>query len=153
MKKNPVSGQNSEVPAIFSGVPEGDIAYLLRHGRIVHYTVGETIITPGDVANYMYVVVFGEIGLYDDARLNKVCRIGDAFGETGILGHQPQRRHAIAMTKCDVFRLCGSSLQRLLASGRGSRVLLNAISMLSEPAASSPLGENIRDMTQSAAIR
>jgi len=133
MKKVRVSGQMEPVAPIFEGVPPREVAYLLRHGKLIHYTFGETILSVGEIPQCLYVVVHGEIGLYDGNRLTRVCRTGDTFCEAGILGPRPMTQSAIAMTKSDVFRLSGESLQRLLSCNRGSRIVLNAVSMVSTP--------------------
>lgn len=130
-----MKGKTVSSPLIFDGVPDRDTAYLLRHGRLIHFRVGESVFESGDASRCLYVMVHGEVGIYEEGRMKRVCRSGDTFGETGLLGPLPQQSSAIAMTKTDVFRICGDRVQELLAAGRGRRLLRNVVTIVSGPPA------------------
>ncbi len=66
---------------------------------------GEAIYHEGDVADYMYGIIEGEIEMVKQGKVYETLKAGQVFGVGGILGVGPRQSDAIAKTDCKLAHL------------------------------------------------
>jgi CRP-like cAMP-binding protein len=73
--------------------------------NITSYRAGETIFRQGDLGDYMYVVLDGEVDIFANGRFVNTLRAGEIFGEMALVDDRPRSGSALANTDCRVARL------------------------------------------------
>jgi len=61
---------------------------------------GQTIFQKGDVADYMYAILDGEVEIFIDGKLLDTTGVGGIVGEMALIDASPRRGTAIAKTEC-----------------------------------------------------
>lgn len=119
--------------AIFHGLSPRDVEYILKHGKVLNFHEGKTIFHEGMLGSNLFIVLHGEVGIYQKNELIAKCKVGDAFGEMAVLNHEPRNATAAAMTECRCFTLDERQLSQLLKKNEVAvKMLLNIIHVLSE---------------------
>lgn len=95
----------SSVP-LFRTLGPYDIAQLLAHASIKHFTPGQTVIRQGEPAKTVYVLISGRLLVTEsmndstvELRLGELVS-GEIFGELGILRDQPRSATVQAVERC-----------------------------------------------------
>jgi len=122
----------AEKIAIFHGLIPEEIDYILHHGKILHFRLGETIFHQGQLGTNLFIVLSGRIAIYDKSKLIAELSVGDAFGEMAVLNRKPRSATAAAITECKLFTLDEKQINQLLEKHVAVRLLMNIIHMLSE---------------------
>ncbi len=104
--------------AIFEGLSAAQLELLSPLLEICHFPTEETIFQQGQVADYLYILLLGEVVIrykpYDGPPLT-VSRIapGGVFGWSAALGRQEYTSAAVAAGPCEAYRISGQDLQQL----------------------------------------
>jgi len=88
---------------IFKDFETGLLGGLLRLSKIREYKDGEIIIKEGDLDQWLYFLLSGQVKIVKDGRLLQILkRRGDVFGEMGMLGGLDRSAsvYAIGATVC-----------------------------------------------------
>jgi len=117
---------------IFNGLTPQEVDYVLHQGQVLHFHEGKTIFHEGMLGTNLFVVLSGEIGIYNKNELIAKCRVGDAFGEMAVLNHKPRSATAAALTPCRLFTLEEKQINEILEKHVAVRMLLNIVHVLSE---------------------
>lgn len=91
-----------------------DAAAYERFGVVHELTGGERIFEQGKVADALYVVLEGEVGILKDGA--EIARVGQnlSFGEMGLLLARPRSASARAITDSRVLELSRADIDRML---------------------------------------
>ena len=103
MKEVPFDPDNDEimerlknVPA-FDSLPESHIKEAMRAASIRRYNAGETVITEGEFDNQVFFLIFGHLKIMvKETEVGSLKRLGDVFGEMGIIDGSPRSASIIA---------------------------------------------------------
>jgi CRP-like cAMP-binding protein len=117
---------------IFNSLRPDDVAEILHHGKVIHFQRGQTIFHEGMLGSNLFVVLSGQIGIYNRGKLIARCHVGDAFGEMAVLNRKPRCATAAALSDATLFTLEEAQINDLLEKHIAVRVLLNVIHVLSE---------------------
>lgn len=78
------------VPA-FDALPDSHIKAAMKAASIRRYDSGEHIITQGEFDNQVFFLIFGQLDIYvGDKVVGSLQRLGDVFGEMGIIDGSPR---------------------------------------------------------------
>lgn len=97
MKEVPFDPDNDEimerlknVPA-FDSLPESHIKEAMRAASIRRYNAGEMVITEGEFDNQVFFLIFGHLKIMvHGIEVGSLKRLGDVFGEMGIIDGSPR---------------------------------------------------------------
>ncbi|WP_420152722.1 cyclic nucleotide-binding domain-containing protein [Siphonobacter sp.] len=90
---------------LFASTAENVLASIIPIMKQVHYPAGEVIIRKGDLGDSMFVILSGEIEIYDQDTLLAEMGRGDLFGELALLDSEPRSATVIAQTAATLFRI------------------------------------------------
>ena len=121
----------SERIAIFRGLTPEEIAVVMKRGKVLDFRQNQTIFHQGMLGSNLFIVLGGEVGIYNKAELIAKCRAGDAFGEMAVLNSRPRAATATALTECKCLTLDEREINQILERGVALKLLLNIITMLS----------------------
>ncbi len=122
----------AEKVTIFNGLSPEDVEFILHCGKILQFREGQTIFHEGMMGSNLFVVLGGEIGIYNKNELIAKCRVGDAFGEMAVLNHKPRSATAAALCESKLFTLDEKQINTILEKHVAVRMLLNIIHVISE---------------------
>jgi CRP/FNR family transcriptional regulator, cyclic AMP receptor protein len=122
----------AEKVAIFHGLVPEEVEYILHQGKILHYRAGETVFHQGQLGTNLFIVLHGQVAIYNKTKLIAELSPGDAFGEMAVLNRKPRNATAAAITESKLFTLDEKQINQLLEKHVAVRLLLNIIHMLSE---------------------
>ena len=117
---------------IFHGLSPEDVEYILHHGKTIYFQQGKTIFHEGQLGSNLFILLSGQIALYNKARVIAELKVGAAFGEMAVLNHKPRTATAVALTDTRLFTLDEKEINSLLEKRVAVRLLLNIIHVLSE---------------------
>jgi len=123
--------QYSERIGIFRGLSPEEVAVVMRHGKVLHFHHNQTIFHEGMLGSNLFIVLGGEVGIYNKVELIAKCRAGDAFGEMAVLNSKPRTATATAITDAKCLTLDEREINQILERGVAVKLLLNIIAMLS----------------------
>lgn len=122
----PIRGRVS----LFGALKEHQIMDLLSYMSTKSFTTGEVIFNKGDLPSDIYIVLSGHVDfsvIKSDASLHVMdFKPGDCFGETAVIGIQPQIGEAIAFGNVDTLVL---SREGLMAMAECSPKLFSILMM------------------------
>lgn len=124
--------QYADKVRIFNGLKPDEVGDILRKGHTLNFGKGQTIFHEGMLGSNLFIVLNGEIALYNKNRLIAMCKVGDAFGEMSVLNHRPRTATAAAATDVKLFTLDESQMNDILEKHVAVRMLLNIVHVLSE---------------------
>jgi CRP-like cAMP-binding protein len=122
----------SEKIHIFNGLDPQDVEFILHSGKVIHYHENQVIFHEGMLGSNLFVVLSGEVGIYQKNTLIGKCKVGDAFGEMAVLNHTPRSATATALMPSKCFTLDERNINSILDKRIAVRLLLNIIHVLSE---------------------
>ncbi len=133
-----------------AAAPESSLAARLPYRLLRHYGrdygTGETLFRTGDQSSDVYLLLYGEVGIYQEPRPGRnelrvsVVRPGEFFGETSYLLEEHRTATARAETPASVLALPVKVFERFLtvdtrASRRLARLLSTRLSEMNRRAA------------------
>jgi CRP-like cAMP-binding protein len=122
----------AEKVKIFQGLAPEDVEYILHCGKALYFRPNTIIFHEGMLGTNLFIVLSGEVGIYQKNELIAKCRVGDAFGEMAVLNRKPRNATATALTECRVFTLDEKRMNEILEKRVAVRLLLNIVHILSE---------------------
>lgn len=88
----------------FQAFSDEDLMSFLAVGKLKEYGVGETIIKKGEIDNWVYFLVSGEVKIVKGENTFAILkRSGDLFGEMGVIDGAPRSASAWALIKTMVL--------------------------------------------------
>ncbi len=82
--------------------------------KIRQYDDGETIINEGDTDQIVYFLISGSCSVnIDGLDVNAISKLGDVFGEMGMINHKPRSATITAEQETLCLALDGSFLERM----------------------------------------
>ena len=124
--------QYSQTIPIFRGLEPIEIAAILQLGEIVSFSAGETIFDQGAYGANLYIILEGNVEIYNQGKHIATCPAGEAFGEMAVLRRSRRNATARAGTDVQLFSLQEKDLNTLLEKHVAVRLLLNVIAVMSE---------------------
>lgn len=123
--------QYAERIAIFKGLSPDEVALVMKHGKVLHFRLNQTIFHEGMLGSNLFIVLGGEVGIYRKTELIAKCKTGDAFGEMAVLNNKPRAATAAALTEAKCLTLEEREINQIIARGVSFKLLLNIIGLLS----------------------
>ena len=117
---------------IFNGLKPDDVADIIHKGKILYFQQGQTVFHEGTLGSNLFVVLSGQIAIYNKGKPIARCNVGDAFGEMAVLNQKPRCATAAALTDIKLFTLEEHQINEILKKRVAVRFLLNIIHVLSE---------------------
>ena len=102
--KRSVFKRLSKLP-LFKELSESDLNELVSNSTLRVFRDGDEIITAGDTARCIYVIVQGEAGVRRDGPQLVHLGPGEYFGEVGALCSVPRTAPVIALDKCSLLAI------------------------------------------------
>lgn len=124
--------QYAERIGIFRGLTPEEVALVIKHGKVLYFRQNQTIFHEGMLGSNLFIVLGGEVGIYNKAELIAKCQAGDAFGEMAVLNSKPRTATATALSECKCLTLEEREINQILARGVAVKMLLNIIALLSQ---------------------
>ena len=103
---------------IFSSVPESQLVDLATIAEAVEYDAGELIMNQGDIGTSMYIVVDGQVRIFEGEKELAIGGTRAVFGELAALDPEPRAASVEALEDCTLLRLDGESLYDLMSGNR-----------------------------------
>ena len=117
---------------IFNGLQPEEVEYILHHGKSLVYPEGKTVFHEGMLGSNLFIVLSGEIAIYNKTEMIAKCRAGDAFGALAVFNHKPRSATAVALQDSKLFTLDERQINEILEKHVAVRLLLNIIHVISE---------------------
>ncbi len=88
--------------ALFTDLPESDLAALTSHATARRYKKNTIVVTKGDDSDSLYVILSGRLRVYlDDEQGNEITirnlEPGEAFGELALLSGEPRAANVVTL--------------------------------------------------------
>ena len=104
---------------LFGGLDDESLAVLARELPTVHIETGEVVVSEGEQAREMFVVIGGELEVIKEGRAGGDVRValfgpGDWFGEMAILDVQPRSASVRAVAPTMLVRITAEEVDKLL---------------------------------------
>jgi len=131
MKEVPFNPENDDimerlrnVPA-FDALPQNHIREAMKVASIRRYDAGETIINEGEFDNQVYFLIFGDLEITVNGNVvGSLKRLGDVFGEMGIIDGSPRSASITAVRTSLVVALDDTAIGSL---GDTSKIFTQAV--------------------------
>lgn len=102
--------QMRRIPA-FSALGEEQIVEVVRASKLRKYEPGEVLIKEGTYDHWVYFLVQGELSVsHQGVEVGQLRRLGDIFGEMGIIDGSPRSATIKALTPALCLAMDGSIL-------------------------------------------
>jgi|TARA_Y100000310_G_scaffold311021_1_gene356885 CRP-like cAMP-binding protein len=103
---------------VFASVREDQLVDIATIVKLVDYEKGELIMAEGDLGTCMYIVVDGQVRVFQgDTQLN-ILGTRAVFGEMAALDPEPRAASVEALEDCTLLQLEGESLYEMMADNR-----------------------------------
>lgn len=103
---------------IFASVREDQLVDIATLVESVDYQKGDLILAKGDLGTSLYIVVDGQVRVFqDDTELN-ILGPRSVFGEMAALDPEPRAASVEALEDCTLLQLEGESLYEMMAENR-----------------------------------
>jgi CRP-like cAMP-binding protein len=97
---------------LFSGLPKRRLRDLVRDATLAEYSLGDVVIEQGARGDSLYVILSGSAKARGKPAA-RTLRIGDYFGELGVLDGVPRSATVVAMGELQVMKIPRQSFLRL----------------------------------------
>lgn len=101
---------------MFAQTREELVAEIASIVEVVQHEAGDVVFHKGDVGDSMYVVVSGEVRVFDGERTLSVLGEREIFGELALLDPEPRSASVAATKPTRLFRLDGDLFSQLMAA-------------------------------------
>lgn len=103
---------------LFRGLDTSTLALLSEELKVERCPPGQTIVTEGELARDLFVIMDGEIEVLAHGHSGRVCVAllgpGDWVGEMALIETQPRSASARALSHCTLLRMSDRDVRRLL---------------------------------------
>ncbi len=100
---------------IFASVREDQLVDIATIVESVDYQKDDLIMAEGDLGTSMYIVVDGQVRVYQGNTELKILGTRAVFGEMAALDPEPRAASVQALEDCTLLRLEGESLYEMMA--------------------------------------
>lgn len=104
----------------FSALDDQTLLQIVGESMNLFWKAGSTIFAPGSPGDALYLILSGEVAIYDgegaDARMVAHPKAGDFFGEMSLLLNATHSKTAAAFTDCEILVLPKDAFESVLAS-------------------------------------
>jgi CRP/FNR family transcriptional regulator, cyclic AMP receptor protein len=97
---------------LFRGVSKRRLRKLVRYATLAELAPGETIISPVDYGNYLYVILGGTVEAISRPAA-RTLRTGDYFGELALIDGRPRPATIVARSDVHLMKLPSRSVVKL----------------------------------------
>ncbi len=117
---------------LFHGLTTEEIANLFAHCKQIHLTEGEVLFNKGDIGNSLYVLISGEIEIFDNDI--HICYLspGEMLGEMAVITKNKRSASARAVEDTVLLELDFKTIYRFIPPIVSIKLLTNIIFTLSE---------------------
>lgn len=102
----------------FSSLEDRELLKIVGESMNLNWRAGSTIFEPGSPGDALYVVLSGEVGIFDvsSETRREVAHpsAGDFFGELSLLLNATHSRLAVAVSECEILVLPKESFNKVL---------------------------------------
>ncbi|WP_319542573.1 cyclic nucleotide-binding domain-containing protein [uncultured Pseudodesulfovibrio sp.] len=110
---------------VFDSLPESHIREAMRAASIRRYEAGETIIEEGEFDNQVFFLIFGHLKItVHGTEVGQLKRLGDVFGEMGIIDGSPRSATITTEKTSLVISLDDAAIGSL---GEASKIFTQAV--------------------------
>ncbi len=117
---------------LFRGLHAEDVARIFSRGMTSEIEEGEVIFNKGDEADGLYVILDGEVTVFDGSHILAELGRGDTIGEMAMMIRGPRAAGARARIRTSLLKLTQQTIINELPSEVSNRLLLNLVITLSE---------------------
>ncbi len=110
---------------LFNGLTASDVHKIFAKGMTQRVPKGETVFFKGTTGSQMYIILGGEVGVYDGQKRIADLSVGDTFGEMSLLSNEPRNATIVAHSDVNLFVLSEQVFQKLLTKRVAVQILLN----------------------------
>ena len=111
--------------AIFKSLNREELRGILNMSKVVSYEEEEYIIREGQFDNWIYFLLSGKVGIQKQGEnIAQLQRLGDLFGEMGVIDGSPRSASIIALAKTTCLGIDASYVDRLEG---GSKIIFTSI--------------------------
>lgn len=110
---------------LFAGLDPADVEKIFARGMTIRVQKGETIFFKGTTGNQMYVILGGQVGVFDGPKRVATLDVGGTFGEMSLLNNEPRSATIVALEACNLFVLSENIFKKLLTKRVAVQILLN----------------------------
>lgn len=131
---------------LFSSMNDAEISLLDSSADTVSYKEGDLLIKEGDVADSLYVILFGKVKVFtknnegDEIILNELGQ-GDYVGELALLDDEPRSASVMATKNTEVMKISKQDFKQVLDRHPGLSISLIKNLTLSVRSLSKTLGD------------
>lgn len=115
---------------LFHGLRPEDVAKIFAKGMTIRVDKGETVFYKGTVGSQMYVILGGNLGVYDGKSLIASLSVGDTFGEMALISEDVRSATVLALENSHLFVLNETTFHKLLTKRVAVQILLNIVRTL-----------------------
>lgn len=108
-----IIGRLRQMP-VFDSLNSAQLREILRVSRLRKYEPGEVVIEEGAYDQHIFFLIGGDLSIdRKGARVGRIRRLGDVFGEMGIIDGKPRSASITALTPSLCVVVDGAFLNRL----------------------------------------
>lgn len=117
---------------LFRGLRAEDVARIFSKGMTHEVEEGEVIFNKGDEADGLFIILDGEVTIFDGSHILAELGRGDTIGEMAMMIRGPRAAGARARIRTSLLKLTLQTIIDELPSEVSNRLLLNLVVTLSE---------------------
>ncbi len=117
---------------LFHGLTPEDVARIFSRGSTREYDEGERVFEKGQPGAEMFVILGGEVRIFDGPQEIALLDRGDMFGEMALVSNEPRSASAAATCTTSLLVLSLDDLKKDLPREVSLQLLVNIIITLSE---------------------
>lgn len=117
---------------LFHGLTTEEIANIFAHCKQIHLEEGEILFKKGDIGKSLYVLISGEIEIFDDEKHICFLSPGEMLGEMAVITQNKRSASARAVEEAILLDLDLNTIYRFIPSIVAIKLLTNIIFTLSE---------------------
>jgi CRP-like cAMP-binding protein len=104
----------------FATLDERTLLQIVGESMNLFWKAGSTVFTPGSPGDALYLIISGEVSIYDTgsdgSKVVANPKAGDFFGEMSLLLNATHSKTAVALTDCEVLVLPKEAFESVLKS-------------------------------------
>ena len=110
---------------VFQGLSTSDVYRIFSKGMTQVVRKDHMVFHKDTVGNNMFIVLGGNVGIFDGEKQIATLSVGDSFGEMSLLSHEPRSATVKALEDTSLFSLDEAVFQKLLTKRVAVQMLLN----------------------------